>query len=475
MNRAPIRVRVAAAFAVTMAVVLVLAGTLVYLRSASQLARNLDLQLQVRAQDVEVVVKAPGASIGETGNVRFFEEGESYFQLIDPRGHVRKENPSLENAASLLTDDELRTALALDDGQAIFTNRDSVPGLDEPSRILATPVRVDGEKLVLLVGQTREERAETLRALRNELLVAGPLALILATLSGYLLAGLALRPVDSMRRRAASISAETPGERLPVPGTGDEIERLGHTLNEMLGRLEAALQREREFVSDAGHELRTPLALLRTELELALRHESSPAELREAIRSSSEEVDRLAQLSEDLLLIARSDEGRLALRTEQLDGGELLDSVARRFEWRAQEAGRRLSAEEAPSLELVGDRIRLEQALGNLVENALRYGAGDVGLSASTANGVVELHVTDEGAGFPPEFLERAFERFTRPDAGRTRGGTGLGLSIVRVIAQAHGGEARAANRDGGGADVWVALPAGGPARSEQEPAPTRT
>ena len=464
MNRAaPIRVRVAAAFAVTMAVVLVLAGGILYVRLGQHLAIAIDKQLQVRAQDQAVLVEAPGASVGETGSVVFFDEGESYAQLIDASGRVREASPSLEGAGSLLTSDELQRALEAPPDEGIFSNRRSVPGLDEPSRILATPVMYEGKTHVLLVGQTREERAETLRSLRNELLVAGPLALILATLSGYVLAGLALRPVDSMRRRAASISAETPGERLPVPRTGDEIERLGRTLNEMLGRLEAALQREREFVADAGHELRTPLALLRTELELALRHGGSPTELREAIRSSSEEVDRLAQLAEDLLLIARSEEGRLALRTETLDGGALLDSVARRFELRAQEAGRRLSAEEAAGLELVGDRIRLEQALGNLVENALRYGAGDVGLSVATENGFVQLHVTDEGTGFPPEFLERAFERFTRPDAGRTRGGTGLGLSIVRVIAEAHGGLAVATNRAGGGADVWIALPAGLP------------
>ncbi len=453
-----------------MAVVLVLAGSILYVRLGQHLALAIDKQLQVRAQDLAVLVEAPGASIGATGSLGFFEQGESYAQLIDARGRVLEASPSLEGVGSLLTRDELQRALEAPPDDAIFTNRRSVPGLDEPSRILATRVMHEGERLVLLVGQTREERAEILRSLRNELLVAGPLALILATLSGYVLAGIALRPVDSMRRRAASISAETPGERLPVPKTGDEIERLGHTLNEMLGRLEAALQRERQFVADAGHELRTPLALLRTELELALRHGGSPEDLREAIKSSSEEVDRLAQLAEDLLLIARSEEGRLALRTETLDGGALLDSVARRFELRAQEAGRRLSADGEPSPELVGDRIRLEQALGNLVENALRYGAGDVRLSASSENGVVQLHVTDEGAGFSPEFLERAFERFTRQDAARSRGGTGLGLSIVRVIAQAHGGEAHAANRDGGGADVWVALPAGGPSAS-----PTRT
>jgi heavy metal sensor kinase len=440
-----------------MAVVLVLAGGILYFRLGQHLALVIDKQLQVRAQDLGVIIHEPGAGLGETSGVHFFEQGESYSQLLDARGRVLQASERLRGKPSLLSAVELQRALEA----PIFTNRESVPGLDEPSRILATPVMQKHDKLVLLVGQTREERAETLRSLRDELLVSGPLALILATLTGYLLAGLALRPVDTMRRRAAAISAETPGERLPVPRTGDEIERLGQTLNEMLGRLESALQRERDFVADAGHELRTPLALLRTELELALRHGGSPDELRAAIRTSSEEVDRLVQLAEDLLLIARSEQGRLPLRTETLDGSALLQSVARRFEWRAQEAGRTLTAADAPDLELVGDRIRLEQALGNLVENALRYGAGEVRLSASTVDGVVELHVTDHGAGFPSEFLERAFERFTRPDAARTRrGGTGLGLSIVRVIAEAHGGVALAANRDGGGADVWVALPA---------------
>ena len=455
MRRVPIRLRVAAAFAVAMAVVLVLAGSTLYFRLGQHLALAIDKQLQVRAQDLGVIISEPGASLGETGGIRFFEQGESYSQLVDARGRVVQASPRLRGKPSLLAEAELRRALEA----SIFTTRDSVPGLDEPSRILATPVMQEKEKFVLLVGQTLEERAETLRSLRNELLVAGPLALILATLAGYLLAGLALRPVDSMRRRAAAISAETPGARLPVPRTGDEIERLGRTLNEMLGRLESALQRERDFVADAGHELRTPLALLRTELELALRHGRSSAELRAAIRTSSEEVDRLAQLAEDLLLIARSEQGRLPLRTETLDGAALLLSVARRFEWRAQEAGRMLTAADAPEVELVGDRIRLEQALGNLVENALRYGAGEVRLSASAADGVVELHVTDHGVGFPPEFLDRAFDRFTRPDAGRTRSGTGLGLSIVRVIAEAHGGSAHAANRQDGGSDVWIALP----------------
>jgi heavy metal sensor kinase len=459
VRRIPIRLRVAAAFAVAMAVVLTATGFFLYLRLDSHLSLALDRTLRLRAQDLAALVREPGATLSAASGP-FLEHGESYAQLLDARGGVIDATRPL-GSASLLDAAELRAA-----GRGtIFADRSSVPGLDEPSRLLATPVERDGMRLVLVAGATSEERAETLRSLRNVLLVAGPIALALATLAGYILAGFSLRPVESMRRRAAEISAETPGERLPVPQTGDEISRLAETLNEMLARLEAALDRERDFVADAGHELRTPLALLRTELELALRHAESSGDLREAVRSSSEEVERLAQLAEDLLLIARSDRGQLPLKLETLDASQLLASVASRFEWRAEQAGRPLRAVTAPAIAVQGDRIRLEQALSNLVDNALRHGSGEIRLSADASNGDVELHVTDDGAGFPEGFLGQAFERFARADPARTRGGTGLGLSIVRVIAEAHGGSAHAANRDGSGADVWLALPGAGPAQ----------
>jgi signal transduction histidine kinase len=333
-----------------------------------------------------------------------------------------------------------------------------VPGLDEKSRLLGTPVSHLDDHYVLVVGATVEERAETLESLRNEFLIAGPLVLVLATVAGYLLAGASLRPVEFMRRRAAEISAETPGERLPVPETGDEVERLGVTLNEMLERLQAALQRERDFVADAGHELRTPLTLLRTELELALRHAGTADELRDAVRSSTGEVDRLAQLAEDLLLMARSDRGRIPLQLERHDLADVAATVVNRFAWRAQEAGRPLESSIASGVEVVCDRLRIEQALSNLVDNALRHGDGRVRLSAVDAGELVELHVTDEGPGFSAEFLPRAFERFARADQARTSGGVGLGLPIVQMIAAAHGGSAHVAAGETG-ADAWVSLP----------------
>ena len=456
MSRLPIRIRVTAALALAMALVLAASGWFLYDRLDSHLATALDTALQVRAQDLTTLVRQSNASLAEDSGGRFIEQGESFAQLLDRGGAVVDATKPL-GSASLLGRTEFKAA----ESEPIYANRSSIPGLNEPSRLLASPIERGGRKLVLVVGATRGNDAETLAAFRNELLIAGPIALILASIAGYFLAGLALRPVESMRSRAAAISAETPGERLPVPTTRDEIERLGQTLNEMLGRLEDALQRERDFVADAGHELRTPLALLRTELELALRHGRSPEELREAVRWSTQEVDRLTQLAEDLLLIARSDRGKLPLSLEPLDADELLSSVVSRFQWRADESARPLAHDAPSGVPLHGDRLRLEQALGNLVDNALRHGNGSVSLRASNVDGAVELHVEDEGGGFPPAFLEHAFERFSRPQPGREESGAGLGLSIVRVIAEAHGGVAEAANGPAGGADVWLVLPGG--------------
>ena len=291
------------------------------------------------------------------------------------------------------------------------------------------------------------DRDEVLASLLGLLLVVGPVALLLAAFAGYRLAGAALRPVESMRREAAEISSETSGRRLPVPEARDEVRRLGETLNEMLERLDEGLARERRFVADAGHELRTPLALLRTELELALRRERSPEELAAAIRSATEEVERLIRLAEALLVLDRS--GEAALRLEELDARELLDAVARRFA-----AAPRARSSVSGGGSFRGDRDRLEQALGSLVDNALTHGDGTVRLEAERADDEIVLRVSDDGPGFPDDFLPHAFERFSRADEARTSGGAGLGLAIVDAVARAHGGRATAA-----GATVTLVLP----------------
>jgi two-component system, OmpR family, sensor kinase len=461
MSRLPIRVRVTAALAIAMAAVLAASGLFLYLRLSSHLALALDRELRLRAQDVAALIHDPRASLANDSTSRFVERGESYAQLVGPSGRVLDATQPF-GTTPVLTSDELTRARR----GPIYVDEQSVPGLDEPSRALATTVQRGGRPVVLLVGATRQDRAETLASFRDELLIAGPIALILASAVGYLLAGLSLRPVESMRRRAAAISAETPGARLPVAPTGDELERLGRTLNDMLTRLQDAVERERDFVADAGHELRTPLSLVRTELELALRHAASPDELRDAIQRASQEVERLAQLAEDLLLIARSDRDGLPLRIEDLRVADLFASVRARVDWRADAERKIVVADTTDGARVRGDRLRLEQALTNIVDNALRYGGREVRLETSSADGELRLHVRDDGSGFSGGFLDRAFDRFTRADGARGRGGAGLGLAIVRTIAEAHGGSAHAANVDGAGADVWIALP------SDRRPTP---
>jgi two-component system, OmpR family, sensor kinase len=280
---------------------------------------------------------------------------------------------------------------------------------------------------------------------------------LFASLLGYALAAAGMRPVEAMRRRAQEVSLSRRDERLPLPAAHDEIRRLGETLNEMLDRLRRSFERERRFVADASHELRTPVAVIKAELEGALRAGRHDPQVREALVASVEECDHLAQLAEDLLVVARTGEGELPVRPEELDPGELLGRVARRFGDRANERGRGIRVELDDGPPVYADELRLRQALGNLVDNALRYGDGDIVLRSRAVETGSELEVSDHGEGFSEEFAERAFQRFTRGDLARTRDGTGLGLSIVRTIAEAHGGSAEAV--PGAGATVRIRLP----------------
>jgi heavy metal sensor kinase len=446
VSRLPIRVRLALVFALAMAIVLAGAGWFAYSRVSSDLSRALDQDLRGRGQDLSALVAHGGTVQSTEGSL--IENGESFAEVVDAQGRVLDATRPISH--NLLTESELDSALS----GPLFTNRPSVPGLDEPARLLALPATRGGEHVVLVVGATRENRAETLSSLRASFLIGGPIALVLAALGGYLLAGAALRPIESMRRRAADISATSLDERLPVPPADDEVARLGETLNAMLARLEDGLERERRFVADASHELRTPLALLKTELALASKPGRSEEELRAAIESAAEATDRLTRIADDLLLLARAEQGGLRLKTEQVDVADLLEGVAGRFR-----TDRKISVLPGDPLVVPADRLRLEQALTNLVDNALRHGTGPITVSAVADNGTAELHVMDEGPGFGEVFLPQAFERFARGDEGREGEGSGLGLAIVATIARAHHGSARAANAPGGGADVWISLP----------------
>ncbi|HSE81933.1 MAG TPA: ATP-binding protein [Gaiellaceae bacterium] len=445
MSRIPIRLRLTLAFALAMAVVLAATGAFLYFRLQSSLDETIAEGLAALSAQVEAEV-GQGASIRNTP----VPADERFVQVLAPDGQVVDSTPQVAGAPVL--EPELAERAAA--GEAFRVDAGALQGFEGPARLLVRPVESPDGPVAVVVGAALEDRDETLRGFLTELLLIGPAALLATSLLGYGLASAALRPVEAMRAEAAAISGAEPGRRLPLPESRDEIRRLGETLNAMLGRLQGALERERSFVADASHELRTPLALLKTELELALRHPRRADELEQALHSAAGETERLVRLAEDLLVLARSDQGRLALHRESVQANDLLAGVAERF-------GAEVEVVRADGLDLVGDQVRLEQALGNLVDNALRHGAAPVKLSASARNGSVELHVRDEGPGFPPEFLPRAFERFSRPDEARSGQGAGLGLALAQAIAVAHGGSAGAANRSGRGADVWLVIPAG--------------
>ncbi len=444
MSRLPIRMRLTLPFAFAMALVLAALGAFVYLRVGSTLLATEDATL--RAQEGEAVSHfqedRPLLDRDTTG-------GASIAQVLGPAGEVVQSLPA--GLPPLVGRTTAQLALG---GRTVWLTQD-VHGLKGSWRLLAVPAGSSGT--VLILGRSLNSRSESLSRLRHEFLFAAPAALLLATLAGYLLAGAALRPVEAMRRRAAAISAATPGARLPIPAARDEVSRLAETLNGMLDRLEAAFQHERQFVADASHELRTPLALLRTELELALRRPRSREELEQAVRSAADETERLTRLAEDLLLIARSDQHALPVRRRAVSARTLLEDAAARFAARAHDLGRELTVERGDEVALDADPERVAQALDNLVDNALTHGGGTVWLFIRELPREVELHVADEGAGFPPGFAARAFDRFSRADEARGRGGTGLGLAIVRAIANAHGGSVGVSDQ-GRGADVWIRL-----------------
>ncbi len=327
------------------------------------------------------------------------------------------------------------------------------------ARVLAFPLR---NGTVAAIAEPRDRRELELARLGGLLAIGLPAALLLVAFTGYQVAGAAMRPVERIRAQAARIGSSVPGERLPEPGTGDELDRLTRTLNDLLGRLAAAMDRERRIVSDASHELRTPISVLRTRLDVALRGERRPDELESVLHEARGDVGRLARMADDLLVLARADQGRLPLRPEPIDVQDLLEDTARRHAAAAAKARQAIEVTVVPGGAVVlADPDRLAQALDNLVVNALTYGAGTVELHARTARAEsIELVVADHGPGFAEELLPRVFERFAQgSDDGRGEG-AGLGLAIVAALAKALGGDARARNPPGGGAEVSMTVPA---------------
>ena len=453
MNRLPIRLRLTLAFIVSVALILTLTGAFIYVRTASNLLDSIDQGLRARAQDLAATIGPGGGSLR---SIRFdlIESDEVYAQVLTPDGGIADGTASIRSV-SVLSGPQLQRALR---STTIF-DREVVPGFDAPTRALATPLTLQERPSVLVVGASLADRQDALNNLRNQFLIGGPIALLLLSFGGYLMSRAALRPIDGMRRRAEVLSAKRLDERLPVAAANDEVRQLGETLNAMLDRLQDALVRERRLLTDAGHELRTPLALLKTELELALRDGGSTADLHESIRSAVDETDRLSHLADNLLVLTQEGRGSVSDLRLDVDLGAVVEVVRARFAPAFERVDRALSVEASAGQHVRIDSLELEQVLTNMLDNALHHGAGATTLTVGSQGGPIEVHVQDQGPGVPEAFLPLAFEPFARADEARSRPGAGLGLAIIHRIVERWGGTAQITNRPDGGVDVSFTLP----------------
>jgi heavy metal sensor kinase len=330
-------------------------------------------------------------------------------------------------------------------------------------RFIFEKLNVAGRVYTVEMGAAADDAVETLQVFRSYLLMFAPLLLVSAAGVGYWMSRKALAPIDALVRTAREISGTHLG-RLPNVNTKDELQRLSDTLNEMLDRIEFAFQRIAQFTADASHELRTPVALMRTEAELALRQSRGEAEYKESLHHILREAERTTLLIEQLLELARADSGREALNMHPLELQPIVRSVAANWEKAATARNLQLSTEiQEQSAMVMGDEALLRRLLDILIDNALKYtpSPGSVGIAVEVREDVAAITVQDSGVGIAPEDQARIFERFYRVDKARNRshGGVGLGLAIAQRIVVQHGGSISVESGPGNGSRFRVGLP----------------
>ncbi len=405
---------------------LIVASVALVLSQRASLVSGVDLTLVQRADNVTPRVQADpqAAPLTELGDA---EDG--FEQVLAADGTVLRSTTNVDGASAVVAPRPPGS------GDRFVTRRDV--GLSEsPFRVVARPVRTGHGPVTLVVAKNLDDVEESVRGLRSDLSVWVPVIVVGLGLLVWWLTGRVLRPVEAIRAEVADLGAADLHRRVPVPGHDDEIARLARTMNGMLDRIEAASERQEQFVADASHELRSPLTRLRTQLELAVAHpeDESPA----TMRSLLSEVVALDRLLDDLLLSARLESERHPSRAP-VDLDDLVLEEARRVR-DASEI--QVDTTEVGAGRVAGDRSQLQRVVRNLTDNAVRHARSRVRLSVRERADVTEVTVTDDGPGVSPEDHERIFERFTRLDEARSRdaGGSGLGLAIVRDIVERHGG-----------------------------------
>ena len=374
---------------------------------------------------------------------------KTYIQFADARGTILYRSYNLASDSLMIIDTVSANSILVTTG---YLN-------GEPIRVAALRDR----NFSYLVGYPLAELRDLLENLYFIFLLLVPIALGVSVFGGLALAHKSLQPVDEITTRARKITAENLDQKLTVRNVNDEIGRLTATINDMIQRLHDSFAQVRQFSADASHELRTPLTVMRGEIELALHSPQTPGEYRTVLESSLEEIVRMTSITDNLLLLAKAEQGTVDVHLSEVDLENLLDELYEDSEVLAEQKNISVRLREKAPITIVGDRGRLRQLLLNLVDNAIKYTpeGGTVTLAVRRQNGSALFEVQDTGIGIPPGEIDKIFDRFYRVDKARSReqGGTGLGLSIAKWIAELHRGTISVASEVNKGSTFTVTLP----------------
>jgi|SRR5689334_3951168 len=451
-----IGVRLTAWYAVCMTGALCALSFLAFLGMRNSIHSTVDEQLQDRMNSVRTAIDN-AMQRGDTEVLRHELDEDSelrpqsdLLQVWDDQGNVIYQSAPLQNNGL--------------PRPGIVSQSETIRISGTPIRILQSSLEVNKRLYHVQVATRIEVFYEALGRFLQHLLVFAPLALLIASAVGYWISRRALAPVDHITLAAQQISAHNLSARLAVPGSGDELQRLTETLNQMLERIEETLERITRFSADASHELRTPITVMRTRVELALRRPRTAAENSQTFEQLHTELIRTSELLDNLMLLARADSDAEQLRLVPADIEQVLTDVLAQVSPIAEEKLVALHAE-LPQYPVwvAGDRQLLQRLFLILVDNAVKYtpASGKVSIAVGAEDGVITVSVTDTGIGISGEDLPHIFNRFYRADKARSRemGGAGLGLSIGQWIATAHGGSVHVDSAYGKGSTFKVTLP----------------
>jgi heavy metal sensor kinase len=459
-------------YVIILGILLTSFSTFLYVTLSKSLYRNVDDKLRSLAHLIATESGSPSSRFGfgtidqtlrASLNLRPIGK---FIQVLDASGNVGQKSDNLENVQLPISLNALRNA-----SKGFVTFETTRTFGNTPLRVVTVPAMA-GDQMVKIVqvASSLEDVEDALNTLLLILIITVPSVLLIASVGGQFLANQALKPVDEVTQTARRITSENLDQRIRPLRVKDEISRLIETFNEMISRLYQSFRQIKQFTSDASHELKTPLTILRGEVEVALRKERTSTEYEQTLRSNLEEINRMSKIVDDLLLLSKTDIGEIRLNQEDVNLTQILNDVVTQLTLLTQAKNLRITtSNHEEDVHLFADGLRIRQLLLNLIENGIKYtepgGAIHIALETDAypleSSGSIRIAVSDTGIGIAKEDQERIFDRFFRVDKARARdqGGSGLGLSICKWIVEAHQGRISVESDPGKGSTFTIELP----------------